>query len=123
DSLSAWIVAVDRFRCRSPWLRWAVPKPPSILYEIMKHLYPFITLVCMAALAGRAQEVIPLYAGEIPNAKPSEIQEPEGDAPAPFIRVSVFLPLQHFLSDKVEATGQAVVITPGGGYSLIVYGV
>ncbi len=88
----------------------------------MKHLYPFITLICMAAVAGKAQEVIPLYAGEIPNAKRSAIQEPEGDVPAPFIRVSVVPTLQLFLPDKDHATGQAVVICPGGGYSVIVYG-
>jgi len=88
----------------------------------MKHLYPFITLICMAAVAGQAQEVIPLYVGEIPNARPSAIQEPEGDAPAPLIRVSVVPTLQLFLPDKDQATGQAVVICPGGGYSVIVYG-
>jgi len=88
----------------------------------MKHLFSFLTFIGMAALAGRAQEVIPLYAGEIPNARPSEIQEPEGDAPAPFIRVSVVPTLQAFLPEPEKATGQAVVIIPGGGYSVIVYG-
>lgn len=88
----------------------------------MKHLYSLIGLICLAPLAGQAQEVIPLYAGEIPNAKPSAIQEPEGEAPAPFIRESVVPTLQLILPDKDRATGQAVVICPGGGYSVIVYG-
>lgn len=88
----------------------------------MKRHLTFIALLCVAALAGRAQEVIQLYAGEIPNSKASDIQEPEGNATAPFMRISIVPSLQIFLPAKENATGQAVVICPGGGYSVIVYG-
>lgn len=87
----------------------------------MKPRFTFIALLCLAFLAGRAQEVIPLYSGEIPNSKVSDIQEPEGNATAPFMRISVVPSLQVFLPEKDKATGQAVVICPGGGYSVIVY--
>jgi acetyl esterase/lipase len=75
----------------------------------------------MASFVGKAQEVIPLYSGEIPNAKASDIQEPEGNASASLIRISVVPSLQIFLPEKEKATGQAVVVCPGGGYSVIVY--
>lgn len=77
--------------------------------------------MCLATFTAKAQEVIPLYSGEIPNSKASEIQEPEGVTPAQLIRVSVTPSLQLFLPEKEKATGQAVVICPGGGYSVIVY--
>lgn len=87
----------------------------------MRHLYAFITLLCLATFTAETQEVIPLYSGEIPNSKESDIQEPEEDTPAQLIRVSVTPSLQLFLPEKATATGQAVVICPGGGYSVIVY--
>ncbi|MDQ8185826.1 alpha/beta hydrolase [Pelagicoccus sp. SDUM812002] len=87
----------------------------------MKHIYTFITLLCLATFTVRAQEVIPLYPGEIPNSKVSDIQEPEDNMSEELIRVSVTPTLQLFLPEKESATGQAVVICPGGGYSVIVY--
>lgn len=87
----------------------------------MKNIYTIATLMCLATFTANAQEVIPLYAGEVPNAKASELQEPEDNISEQLIRVSVTPTLQVFLPEKEKATGQAVVICPGGGYSVIVY--
>ncbi|EDY81231.1 hypothetical protein VDG1235_848 [Verrucomicrobiia bacterium DG1235] len=94
---------------------------PIFSYDSMKHLYIFVSLLCLTIFNANAQEVLPLYPSEIPNAKASELQEPENNISEPLIRVSVTPTLQAFLPEKEKATGQAVVICPGGGYSVIVY--
>jgi len=87
----------------------------------MKYSYTLIILFCMATFTTNAQEVIPLYSGEIPNSRASDLIEPEDNASAQLVRVSVTPTLQLFLPDQEIATQQAVVICPGGGYSVIVY--
>lgn len=83
-------------------------------------LYAVLALVSYAPL--QAQNfVLPLYNGEIPNSKPtgstekvvnkdivliSDVQEPN---------IAVYLP------SKRMATGQAVIICPGGGYWVLAY--
>lgn len=68
-----------------------------------------------------AQEVINLYASPIPNAKVKATRE--GDPPLfkGMYRRSAFPTLEIFRADKQKSTGTAVIICPGGGYSVIVY--
>ena len=65
-----------------------------------------------------AQEIINLYPGKIPNFKKSEIKETFTSG---MFRNVTTPTLEIYLPDKDKATGTAVIICPGGGYSVIVY--
>lgn len=68
-----------------------------------------------------AQESMNLYPGAIPNSKASSIKETGGDQP-PWIISGVTKPsLEIYLPEKEKSTGAAVIICPGGGYSVVVY--
>ena len=65
-----------------------------------------------------AQEIINLYPGKIPNFKKSEIKETFTSG---MFRNVTTPTLEIYLPDKDKATGTAVIICPGGGYSVVVY--
>ena len=65
-----------------------------------------------------AQEIINLYPGKIPNFKKSEIKETFTSG---MFRNVTTPTLEIYLPNKEKATGTAVIICPGGGYSVIVY--
>lgn len=77
-----------------------------------------IVLVLMLALSIRAQEIVNLYPGKIPNTKENEIKESFASGMYRGVTVPT---LEIFLPEKENATGAAVVICPGGGYSVVVY--
>ena len=83
----------------------------------MKKLFVTITLVSIF-IGARAQEIINLYPGKIPNAKISGIKESFGNG---MFRGVTTPTLEIYLPEKEKATGAAVVICPGGGYSVVVY--
>jgi len=65
-----------------------------------------------------AQESINLYPGAIPNSKPSDIQETGG----PRMFSGVTKPtLELYFPEINKSNGAAVIICPGGGYSVVVY--
>ena len=66
-----------------------------------------------------AQAVLPLYAGPIPNAKPSAVRETSLTLANGGVRISnvVEPTLTVFRPAPNQATGTAVVICPGGGYA------
>lgn len=71
---------------------------------------------------GKAQTVVPLYPGAIPNAIPGSDQEVKSDDPSNVHYSKVSKPtLEIYLPPKEKATGAAVVICPGGGYAFISY--
>src|SRR5450631_922118 len=83
--------------------------------------YYFTMLFSFASLFSKAQTMIPLYAGEIPNSKPSvnlETSHYEGDSILIISKVSRPR-LEIFLPEKRIATKTAVIICPGGGYSIL----
>jgi len=85
----------------------------------MKKSYLVSVLLLTGSLAARAQEIIPLYPGNVPNAKPSAVKEVQ---PSPGVFRGVTQPtLEVYLPDKAISTGTAVVVIPGGGYSVVVY--
>lgn len=59
------------------------------------------------SIVAMSQNVIPLYEGAIPNAKPG-------------VRKSSEPTLGIFLPEKVKANGTALIVMPGGGYSSVV---
>src|ERR1700712_4464163 len=70
------------------------------------------------------QTVIPLYEGEIPNSRPVANQEYAHIEPGNILIVSkVSVPtLTAFIVPKEKATGAAVIICPGGGYTNLAMG-
>jgi acetyl esterase/lipase len=66
----------------------------------------------------RAQEIINLYPGKIPNSKASGIKEVNVSG---IFRGVTTPTLEIYLPEKEKASGAAVVICPGGGYSVVVY--
>ena len=84
----------------------------------MRILKICFVLFCVLSLNIKAQEVINLYPGTIPNSKASDVKET--------LRTGMFSgvtkpTLEIYLPEKAKATGAAVVICPGGGYAVVVY--
>jgi len=69
----------------------------------------------------QAQEIINLYPGKIPNSKQTNIIDTGLNLTQGLIRRSLKPTLQIFLPEKGKETGTAVVIIPGGSYTVIVY--
>ena len=88
----------------------------------MKNLY-LISLVTifLSPSVGFGQTILPLWPNGVPNQNTSE--EVENKMYRDILRISnVQNPtLEVFLPAKKTATGQAVVICPGGGYSILAY--
>ena len=72
----------------------------------------------------QAQKQIPLYSGDIPNSKPLRNREYTDTSASGFPVVhKISEPrLTIFEAPKNKATGSAVVICPGGGYSIVAIG-
>jgi len=87
----------------------------------MKRLKICFVLVCLFPFAIKAQDIINLYPGVIPNSKLTGTTETNITPYPGLIRRSVIPTLEIYLPEKEKATGAAVVICPGGGYSVIVY--
>jgi acetyl esterase/lipase len=64
-----------------------------------------------------AQEIINLYTSNIPNSKTSDIKE-SGEG---MYRNVVNPTLEYFKPNPEKASGAAIIVVPGGGYSVVVY--
>jgi len=64
-----------------------------------------------------AQEIITLYPSKIPNSKPSTIKE----SGAGMYKDVTVPTLEYFKPNAEKSSGAAVIIVPGGGYSVVVY--
>ncbi|MBN2774187.1 MAG: alpha/beta hydrolase [Prolixibacteraceae bacterium] len=85
----------------------------------MKRTIFLIIILAFLAIASGAQEIIKLYPEEIPNSKESETTM-EVQSNGMYRNVTVPT-LEIYLPEKDKSTGTAVVICPGGGYSVVVY--
>jgi acetyl esterase/lipase len=84
----------------------------------MKTIKICFVFILVLSFAIKAQEIINLYSGSIPNSKASDIKETEHSG----MYSGVTKPtLEIFLPEKEKSTGTAVIICPGGGYSVVVY--
>ena len=81
----------------------------------------FIALLFAFSYGLRAQEIIKLYTGNIPNSKVAAPVEPAASTNQGMIREVLIPTIEAYLPEKEKATGAAIIITPGGGYSVIVY--
>ena len=86
----------------------------------MKRKLIIFVLVLLAGFSTKAQEIIPLYDAAIPNSKvaPADYKESFGGG---MFRNVTSPTLEIYLPEKGKETGAAVVICPGGGYSVVVY--
>jgi len=84
-----------------------------------------LIIFCAALLAGnlKAQEIIPLYSGAIPNSIPNNRREItlKWDGQFGGYRSISKPTLEIYLPVKEQANGSAVVICPGGGYCMESY--
>jgi acetyl esterase/lipase len=84
----------------------------------MKTKALFIVSFLALLLSAKAQEIINLYPGTIPNSKTADVKETNTSGMFRGVTVPT---LEIYLPEKDKATGVAVVICPGGGYSVVVY--
>ncbi|WP_090653423.1 alpha/beta hydrolase [Parafilimonas terrae] len=77
--------------------------------------------ICLLPFAAHAQRVINLYPGDIPNSKKTALKDIPENVSAGLMRRVITPTLQIYLPEKDKATDAAIVICPGGGYSVIVY--
>ena len=84
----------------------------------MKTLKICFALLIVFSLNITAQEIINLFPGAVPNSKESIVKEKEHSGMFSGVTKPT---LEIFLPEKEKATGAAVVICPGGGYSVVVY--
>jgi len=89
----------------------------------MKYFFYTCFLVALiSTLNGKAQTIIPLYPGAIPNAIPGAGQEVKSGTPGDISYSKVSKPtLEIYLPAKEKATGAAIVVCPGGGYAMLAY--
>ena len=84
-----------------------------------------VLLVCFVAsqVCARAQDIrLPLWAaGKVPNFRESGEKERSDSADFVSIRLVQQPDIAVYLPTKRSATGQAVVICPGGGYGMLAY--
>src|SRR6478609_9021602 len=88
----------------------------------MKKLKFYLIGLCLFPFAIQAQRIVNLYPGNIPNSKKTELKNIPENPSEGLIRRVITPTLQIFLPEKENASGAAIVICPGGGYSVIVYG-
>lgn len=83
-----------------------------------KNFFSVIVIFHTLTITCFAQEIIKLYPDKTPNSRPSSTKESFFSG----MYKNVTEPtLQIYLPDPEKATGMAVVICPGGGYSVVVY--
>lgn len=78
-------------------------------------LFSFVTVLCSA------QKIIPLYQGQIPNARFSSDEEYSNSDHSAVFKVSQPT-VSIYLPPEEKSTGCAVIICPGGGYHALVIG-
>jgi acetyl esterase/lipase len=80
----------------------------------------FLTYTQIVSLKGQEYR-IPLYAGEIPNSRPSKISERLVKGEYTWLYDVTNPDIAVYLPQAKYVTGQAVVICPGGGYRFLSY--
>lgn len=93
----------------------------KILFNIsnkIRYVVSIIGTMVSFCASVKAQEIINLYPNGVPNSKPSSIKEVYNNG---MFRGVTNPTLEVYLPEKDKASGTAVIICPGGGYSVIVY--
>jgi acetyl esterase/lipase len=90
------------------------------IHSRLKALTVYILILALSPLVMQAQEIINLYPGAVPNSKGTGTEGPDNNSSG-LIRRVIKPTLEIYLPEKEKVTGSAVVICPGGGYSVLVY--
>jgi hypothetical protein len=77
--------------------------------------------MCLFPPGVQAQRIISLYPGTVPNSKPTSLKDLPQNLSEGLVRRVINPTLEIYLPEKDKASGAAVVICPGGSYSVIVY--
>ncbi len=85
--------------------------------DISKGRLFVVLLFMLFSVFVQAQEIITLYPSDIPNSKSTAIKE-SGIGMYKDVTVPT---LEYFKPNAEKASGTAVIIVPGGGYSVVVY--
>jgi acetyl esterase/lipase len=88
----------------------------------MKKLKILFIGMCLFPFPSQAQRIVNLYPGNIPNVKKTELKDIPENPSEGLIRRVITPTMEMYLPGKEIASGTAIVICPGGGYSVIVYG-
>jgi len=90
----------------------------------MKKLFLLLLIFSFTHSIMKAQTVIPLYDGKVPNSKPATDAEKSEMGKDGILRISkVSIPtLTVYKPAHPSAKGTAVIICPGGGYSILAAG-
>jgi acetyl esterase/lipase len=87
----------------------------------MRYKYLLMALFMITSSVSKAQKIIPLYEGNIPNAKSAagynEVTRTDGGRQ--FIDKVSVPTLTVYLPEKAKANGTSVIILPGGGYQTL----
>ncbi len=81
-----------------------------------------LLIIGLADVKADSQRIINLYPGVIPNSKSTTLKDLPQNLSEGLVRRVINPTLEIYLPEKDKASGAAVVICPGGGYSVIVYG-
>lgn len=85
----------------------------------------FISVMLITSIFSKAQEIIPLYTGDIPGAKPTPatyVEKTVTRANGSLSTTKVSFPtITVFEAPKEIANGTAVIICPGGGYGSLAF--
>src|SRR5690242_20402084 len=95
----------------------AVLKPNSM--KVYGKLITGAVILSFTVFSCKAQETIPLYPGKVPNARAVPDEEQSNAEHTALSKVSTPA-LSVYLPPADKATGTAVIICPGGGYSVLV---
>ncbi|MBN2425107.1 MAG: alpha/beta hydrolase [Calditrichaceae bacterium] len=79
--------------------------------------YSLITLMIFS-FSINAQEIINLYQGAVPNSINSKVEEKAHSGMFSGVTIPT---LEMYLPENEKSAGAAVIICPGGGYSVVVY--
>lgn len=81
-------------------------------------------LLLISGMQSYSQEIFPLYDSEIPNSKPSEDKESSTiNSDSILVISNISHPtLTAYFPAAGRANGQAIIICPGGGYSIVAAG-
>ncbi len=80
-----------------------------------------LSTLFMATLTYAQNFTLPLWPNGVPNAKPSSNNEVSDSSDIVRISKVINPSIDVFLPSKQNATGQAVIICPGGGYQILAY--
>jgi acetyl esterase/lipase len=84
----------------------------------MKTLKICFVMAFLFSLNVKAQQIIDLYPGAIPNSKESNVKESEHSGMFSGVTKPT---LEIYLPEKEKSTGAAVILCPGGSYAVVVY--